>query len=139
MIDHNNYFGFREVANTADVALQVRGKDITDLFIQAALGMYALMRIEFGSKGFIIQRKVVNKEWDIESLLVSFLSELIFYAGRKEGFNQFNIAIRNNRLVGKLVGRRIVSMEEEVKAVTFHNLEINKCKRGYEVLIVFDV
>ena len=36
-------------------------------------------------------------------------------------------------------GGAVRSMEKEIKAVTFHNLEIRETGRGLEVEIVFDV
>ena len=138
MGDYNNYSGFREVAHTADVALKVRGNSIEDLFIQAALGMHAIMKMKLAN-GKFIQREIFLKEVDIESLLVSFLSELIFYAECGEGFNKFEIGILHNKLRGKIIGKEINSIEGEVKAITFHRLKIEMCKSGYETLLVFDV
>jgi SHS2 domain-containing protein len=38
-----------------------------------------------------------------------------------------------------LYGAPILSMDKAIKAVTFHNLQIQKTRRGVEVEIVFDV
>jgi SHS2 domain-containing protein len=39
----------------------------------------------------------------------------------------------------EMEGAQIVSTDKAIKAVTYHNLKIERTKRGFEVTIVFDV
>ena len=80
------------------------------------------------------------QEIDAESLLVEFLSELVYYAEQENmGFDHFVIAIKNDRLEVEMEGAPLESLGKAIKAVTWHNLEIKPTARGLEVVIVFDV
>jgi SHS2 domain-containing protein len=42
-------------------------------------------------------------------------------------------------LHASLEGAQLVSIDKEIKAVTYHNIAIKKTPRGLQVRIVFDV
>jgi SHS2 domain-containing protein len=77
---------------------------------------------------------------DPESLLVRFLSELLYF-GEAEGlaFDGFDLRMNGDRLNAYLEGAPIASLGKEIKAVTYHNLKIQKNEQGLRVRIVFDV
>jgi SHS2 domain-containing protein len=131
--------GFRELEHTADWQLEVWAPDLPALLEQSARGMYALAgaRLQAGSR---LNRKLDLPMKDPESLLVTFLAELLFLE-EQEGlaFDAFNLQIEGSLLHAGLGGARLVSIDKEIKAVTYHNLVINKTPRGLEVKIVFDV
>ena len=131
--------GFEERAHTADWALAVWAPDLTSLLEQAARGMYALMglrlrpepRVEFA---FDVQAL------DRESLLVSFLSELLYLGQQAEaGFDTFDVQSIEGGIHAHVSGVPIESQAKEIKAVTYHNLTIHDTERGLETTIVFDV
>ncbi|HSR31319.1 MAG TPA: bifunctional riboflavin kinase/FAD synthetase [Anaerolineae bacterium] len=70
-------YRYREVDHTADRALQVWGKELPDLFIGAARGMYNLMA-ELNGLVATHWRTIELKAWDRETLLVDWLNELLF-------------------------------------------------------------
>jgi hypothetical protein len=65
------------IAHTADWALKVWSVDLPGLFREAALGMYALMDVQFGAP--TQPRRLELSAHDPESLLVGFLSELLYF------------------------------------------------------------
>lgn len=137
-------FGFTEIEHTADWALKVWAPDLSLLFAQAAAGMYWLMETTLKS-GPRIERSIEVEGMDPESLLVGFLSELL-YLGESEGlgFHQIEVAFQEAGLpAGKLhavmVGAPIAAQKKEIKAVTYHNLEVRHTEQGVTVTIVFDV
>lgn len=131
--------GFREIEHSADWQLHVWGPDIQSLFEQAARGMYALSGARWLSPS-TEKRQVDLTALDHETLLVSFLSELLcIYEQERLGFNQFDLHVGANSLQAALLGANISAFEKEIKAVTYHNLFIRRTARGYEVNIVFDV
>jgi SHS2 domain-containing protein len=73
-------------------------------------------------------------------LLVSFLEQLL-YLGEMEGlgFDEFEIEVNSGRLCVELGGAPIESQAKEIKAVTYHKLEIRETGRGLEANLVFDV
>jgi len=81
-----------------------------------------------------------TEETDGESLLVAFLSELVYYAEQGNmGFDDFVIEIKNDTLKVEMQGAPLQSLSKVIKAVTWHKLEIHESARGLEVEIVFDV
>ncbi|MGC8856168.1 MAG: archease [Anaerolineae bacterium] len=133
--------GFREVPHTADWALQVWGADLPELFAEAARGMITLAGARL-AEGPRVKRTVKIEAPDVESLLVAFLSEVLFFMEQEHlGFDSFQIVIeREGQTVqAEMAGAPLLSLTKAIKAVTFHNLNVRRTKRGYEVEIVFDV
>jgi SHS2 domain-containing protein len=77
---------------------------------------------------------------DEESLLVEFLSELVFFAELENiGIEKIKLIRDGFSLVAHGIGKQIQQRKKEIKAVTYHNLVINKTDTGYQTVIVFDV
>ncbi len=131
--------GFRELEHTADWELEVWAPDLVTLLEQAARGMYTLSGIRLGP-GPRQPRTLAVQAHDPESLLVSFLSELLFL-GEQEGlgFDSFDLQLEGDRLQARLAGAPIVSTDKEIKAVTYHQLQVRETQEGLRVNIVFDV
>ena len=131
--------GYKERPHTADLSLDVWAQDVPTLFTEAAKGMYALMGGRIATSPREI-RHLVLSDPDKESLLVSFLSELIYLNEIEQlGFSQFEISIENQTLEGILVGGYWSDQVKSIKAVTYHNLVITNNNGIFEVTIVFDV
>lgn len=134
-----NTSGFTELEHTADWALRVWAGSLEDLLAQAARGMYSLMEVKLAD-GPRIQRRLVLEGSDLESLLVSFLSELL-YVGEEErlAFDRYELHLSPGRLDAWLEGAEFTEQRKEIKAVTYHKLEVRQTQTGWEVTIVFDV
>lgn len=131
--------GFRERPHTADWALEVWAPDAPTLLAQAALGMYTLMGVQNRSA------PCVSQEFDLafidlESLLVGFLTELL-YLSQRDGisFDRFDLQLTDDRFHARIGGQPIDYLAKEIKAVTYHDLRVVETKRGLEATIVFDV
>ncbi len=87
-----------------------------------------------------VMRAFQHQALDAEGLLVAFLSELVYLQDHEQlGFDRFQIELDGNLLQAKMEGARLVGLSKPIKAVTFHNLQIQRTPDGYEVQIVFDV
>jgi len=130
---------FEEIAHTADWALRVRAGSLTQLFVESARGMNALSGAQ-PAPGPCTRRSLTLSAPDDESLLVAFLSELV-YAAEQENlvFTEFQIHVQGQTLKAEMNGVPIVSIHKSIKAVTYHNLQIRHTAEGYEVEIVLDV
>jgi len=132
-------FGFSEIGHTADWALKVWAPDLPMLFRLAAEGMYSLTEITL-EPGPRIERTIELTGYDTESLLVSFLTELLFLnESQGLGFDQFQITLRQTTLHAVVSGAPIAAQNKEIKAVTYHNLHVSRSSAGFSVTIVFDV
>jgi SHS2 domain-containing protein len=133
-------FGFREHAHTADWELEVWAPDLPILLEQAARGMYALSGVQLQA-GSSRKHSMTLHAADAESLLVRFLSELLWVEQDQHlGFNDFSITVDDDyNLRAKLRGSTIANLDKEIKAVTYHNLVVQTTSQGLHVSIVFDV
>ncbi|MDX1437531.1 MAG: archease [Anaerolineales bacterium] len=131
--------GYREIEHTADWALQVWAPDLSELFRQAALGMYALSGIKLAPPAE--QSRIIKLDApDNESLLVAFLSELLLISeAERFGFSELSLDVQPGQVKAGLTGGEIIRQEKEIKAVTFHNLEIRQEGELFSAEIVFDV
>jgi len=132
--------GFREIAHTADWELEVWAPDLTGLLEQAARGMFAISgtRLQPGERQ---KRSLELQALDAESLLVRFLSELL-WLGEQENlaFDAYWFTLNPGwKLHVELTGAHITSQEKEIKAVTYHKLVIRRKYHGLAVNIIFDV
>jgi len=131
--------GFKELEHTADWELHVWAPDLAMLFQQAALGMYRLMGTQLNPAARALREVDLEAE-DPESLLVTFLAELLFI-GEQDGlgFDRFDLLVQDLHLYGRMTGGPITAQEKEIKAVTYHNLELRRTDQGFAINIVFDV
>jgi SHS2 domain-containing protein len=131
--------GYEEVEHMADWALRVWAPNLSVLFCQAAAGMYALMGVE-KHQTKPIQQTLYLEAVDMETLLVSFLSELLYrFEADGLSFNSIELDVQPFFLRAKLEGESGNSAQKLIKAVTFHNLKILEVNDQFETQIVFDV
>jgi len=135
---------FEELSHTADWCLRVWAVDLNQLFIETARGMNAISGIRLAEKPRV-QRSFSISAPDVESLLVSFLSEMVYFIEKDQlAFDEIDLVIDNENsspcnLSVNLRGASILSLDKAIKAVTFHNLHIQRTTQGVEVAVVFDV
>ncbi len=131
--------GFRELPHTADWELEVWAPDLATLLEQAARGMYHLCEAILVSHPRIT-RRIELTIIEPETLLVDFLSELLFITELEGlGFDDFNLQIERNQLIADVSGANLESLAKEIKAVTYHNIDIRDSGSELKANIVFDV
>jgi len=134
--------GFEEVSHTADLEIRVYAQDLESLFKEAANGMFSLCGIEGREKGISSVKQSISLEaMDYEGLLILFLEELLYRL--TEDYMYFEVEkidiVSEYSLKAKLSGTQIKTYQRDIKAVTYHNLNIQRTDDGYSVNIVFDI
>ncbi len=131
---------FVEIEHTADWSIRVRGATLPELFVNAATGMYSLMA-DISTITPTTERTIEASSVDTEALLVKWLNELLYHTEMSgEVFCAFAIvSFEPVRLVSTAKAGRGIELKKQVKAVTFHNMQIVSGENGYKVIIVFDV
>ena len=131
--------GFEEISHTADWSALVWAPDLPSLFVEAARAMSSLSGTVIGN-GARERRTFETEGPDVESLLVAFLSELVYYQEQENlTFDVFDLKVGAQWLKVQMEGAPPASVEKAIKAVTYHNLNIAKTVEGFETTIVFDV
>ena len=139
---------FELIEHTADVGIKAHGNTITELFENAARGMFSVITCEGANpQGSLVEKNIeIDKDaGELEDMLVSWLSELLYIFNREKiCFNSFKIAGLNNNSLKAVVGGVNIDLYQndlykEIKAVTFHNLKIEEDVEGFSCTIIFDV
>jgi len=151
--NEKNFIKFETMDHLSDVRLRVYGKNIIDLFENAAEGMFSLIsdldNVKKGIKKDIIINIMENA--DSEDFLITWLEKLL-YICEVEGllFSYFKIKdLKNsgsqNSISALIKGEKINHKKHEIflqiKAPAYHNLHIQQDKKTgiYNVEIIFDV
>jgi len=139
---------FEILEHTADIGIMAYGKTKREVFINSAKGMFEIIA---GNNNDIANNnfscKVILKAENLENLLVAWLNELLYIGEtRLVILNKFNIKeLSNFQIKAEVEGIKInppsVKIEKEIKAVTYHCLEIKKDEeRGFwSTRVIFDI
>ena len=132
---------FEEIEHTADLAIRAYGRDMRELFANAAHGMFALMVEPSLLEEPICEREVSLEATDYEGLLVDWLNELIYlHEVEGETYSQFAIeTLSPAKLKAHVIGGPTRSKTKAIKAATFHDLAIEETANGLVATVVFDV
>ena len=129
--------------HTADIRLEVRGATVEDLFVNAAEGFAELV----AERRDTAPRREVFLSIEaetIDDLLVDWLREIL-YLHETSGFVCIAAEVTDltqNALNARLRGRT-KGLEERgpfvIKAVTYHDVSVEKTEGGFVARVVFDI
>ncbi len=144
--------GFREIDHTADIGLQIWAPSLDELFVQAARGMCSLLlasdQYEFTP---IIPRREQKPHSieltadSVDLLLREWLSELLYiHSTERIYFADFAIRqITDTHVTAEAAGIEFSVGDEhlftEIKAVTYHGLEVTRDQEGFRAQVIFDI
>lgn len=123
----------------SDVRVRAFGNTKEELFLNAMEGMNAVLKPDLLKK--TTNRRVVVNSYDLNALLVDFLSEVLYLSQVNKEiytdvvFDKFS----DKELEGELKGNKVESFNEDIKAVTYHNLKIEKKRNGFQAVILLDI
>ncbi len=131
---------FEELEHTADWALKVRGRDLADLLINAAMGMMELAGVRPAESGGE-ERQIKLESLDRESLLVDWLHEVLLALEMEAvAYSEIKLQVEGDRgVVGKVIAVPLADMTKQIKAVTYNDLQIDEGPEGLTATVVFDV
>lgn len=135
---------YQLLEHTADMGIEASGETPEELFAQSA---YALLEILAGTPQAAAreERSVTLMAADTEELLVSWLNEILYLFEIQRFFPvDFEIEeVRGNRLLARVRGEPFDPqrhpVEREVKAVTYHQLRLEKSDGFWHARIYVDL
>jgi len=139
------YPPFLNLEHTADLKIRAYGKTKEEVFVNMAYGMFYNIcggRWPEKKSSQKISQEIKVDSSDLEALLVDFLSELNYLADLNNAvFDEIKIKILENRkLEGKISGVKVEGFNLEIKAVTYHQLKIEKTREGIWLAeVIFDI
>ncbi len=136
--------GYRFIDHTGDIGIIVHADELSGLFEQAARAMFEIIaELEHVHPKQASQLDIDAS--DLQALMVRWLSELNYrHITEEKLFCRFQIQeISPNHLHAQIFGESIDPHKHkiytEIKAVTFHGLQIRQTADGFEAQIIFDV
>lgn len=136
------------IDHTADIAVEVKSNTIKELFIASAYAWQESV-IEKNEIKISDKREINVNELSYEELLVRFLDELNFLLLTKKWImgklNQIEIKKKNEMynltavMSGDSISLKRYRLKVEIKAITFHQMEIKNINNEYTTRIVFDI
>ncbi len=124
----------------ADLKIRAFGRTKKELFLNMLLGMAENQKAEkLKTK---VKRQIKIKSLDLAALLVDFLSEALYLSQvNQEVYDSVKFSkFADTELAGELIGQKVERFDEDIKAVTYHNLEIKQTKDGgWQAIILFDI
>ena len=134
---------FELLEHTADIGIIAYGKDLKQLFANAARGLFSLIT-DLESISDSVKRKVKVTALNREGLLFEWLNELIYlFDANNMVFNRFDITkIVNTELEAEIYGEKVNpsrhSIKQGVKAATYHMLKVEDSD-GFKAQVLFDI
>ncbi len=136
--------GFEIFALTADKGIRAWGRDLPEVFTNAARGLWSLM-VEPGTvrprQAYPVHAGASGRE----TLLVAWLNELLYlYEAQGIALVEFSITRLGEESLEATVAGEPLDRERHppvghVKAVTYHMLSLRPTAAGWEAQVVVDV
>jgi SHS2 domain-containing protein len=136
--------GYRFTDHTADFGLEIFGTDAGDLFVQAAKALSDLI-----TDPKILQNRhrrsltVDGDDW--ADLMVNWLRELLYlWNGEAQLVSHVVIeTLAQKRLVARVAtddyNPGIHPIRNEIKAITYHRIQVGPYRTGWRARVIFDV
>jgi SHS2 domain-containing protein len=128
------------IEHTADLGIRVTAEDLPGLFREAGLALVDILgaRCPEGQNSVEVSAAGLDRV----DLLVRWLQELLYLVTVK-GLRLHGITVQD---LGEEQMKAVVQgafgntpLEKEIKAVTYHGLDIVQSGSGYEAAIIFDI
>jgi SHS2 domain-containing protein len=135
------------IDHTADIAIELSGSSLNELFLAGAEAWLVSIVDEMKIEADDLLEVEISAS-SIEELLVSFLNELNYLLITKNWLSSSiqSLKIFNDvdgcELSAELKGTKLIEdlhLRQEIKSVTYHQVEIVERDGNYSTLIVFDI
>ncbi len=135
---------FRFLDHTGDLGIEVYGQDLMELFENAGQALFHVITDPSMVEGKV-EKEISLIYDDLGTLMVDWLSELL-YLHDVDGllFGRFHVRSIGDRdfkakAWGDFFEERKHVIRTEVKAVTFHQLEVKQKRGGWQATVILDL
>ncbi len=141
-------FKFLKNSVTAELAFEAHGRSLNEVFTNSALAVTETM-VHAAAVQQKMHKVIKLQNKELKALLIDFLNEIIYYKDAEQIFlSKFDIEIKEKEnglwlLTAKIGGEPLDykrhQLRADVKAATYHMLELKKEKNGWLARVVLDV
>lgn len=134
---------FEILEHPADLKIKAYGKDLPEVFVNMAAAIAAQQAPDIGKLGNLDIEEIEIESVDLKSLLVDWLSEILYRSEvNKKVYTEFDVTEFSEspcRIKAAIKGVLVENKNIDIKAVTYHDLEIKKFDGQWEAVVVFDI
>ena len=130
--------------HTADLGLRITARELPQLYEEAAQALFSVI---VSDPALILPRRQVQfdlQSTSLELLLLDWLNELLFaFETRQLLLGEFSVTLCELRLQATARGEPVDpprhSLEHEVKAITYHGLQVSRVEDGWRAEVILDI
>lgn len=136
--------GFTILDHPADLGIAAYGKNLRVAFEQASVGLMSII-LELSNIQQRASRNVELSATDYEHLLVKWLSEVLYlydgegFVGGKFSISELTPTLLKATVYGELFDHERHITKLDVKAITYHQLQIIEKKEEVTVRVYLDI
>ncbi len=135
---------YKILPHTADLRLKVYGKNLPELFENAALGLARVLYKDAERKIKLSRgaEKISVEADGTETLLVAFLNQILALSNiNKKVYPKVKILYFSpQKIEAQISGVPTEGFDEDVKAISYHGLKIEKKRdKFFEMVVVLDI
>jgi len=130
--------------HTADVGLRARAADLEGLFEEAARALFSVIVADLQTVRPVQQVPVLIEAANTDDLLFDWLAELLYtFETRGLLLAEFDVSVDEAGLraiaSGEPIDRDRHQLQTEVKAITYHQLKVERDQTGWLAEVIVDV
>lgn len=130
--------------HTADVGLRIRAADLNGLLEEAARALFAVIVANPEAIQPVQQVEFQLNGTKRDDLLFDWLAELLYTLDtRRMVFSQFEVHVDDHGLTatarGEPIDRKRHTLAQEVKAITYHGLKVERDGAGWLAEVIVDL
>lgn len=133
--------------HTADMAVRVYGGSLKELFTSASLALFnVLVSKKQNRPKAVLKEIVIKKEGKtLEDLLKGWLDELLYFFSTQRiilhriKFLEVDETTLEAKVLFETFDADFFEPKNEIKAVTYHELKVEKVRNGWQAQVIFDV
>lgn len=135
---------FSYFEHTADVGLLAKAPDLNNLFADAARALFALIVEDPGDIRPETEIALELEGTEVDYLLFDWLNELLFrFETEHLLLADFEVNVRDDGLTAVARGEPLDAerhqLAHEVKAITYHQLEVKQTPEGWQARVIVDI
>ncbi len=130
--------------HTADIRMKIQAATLPRLFETGMKGMSRILNEDLcgGERRHAVKKIITVSAQDRTCLLVDFLSEVLSFSYTEKAIfcELVLLEFSEHLLSAEISGTQVPEFSEEIKAVTYHEADVEQNASGlWETIIVFDI
>lgn len=135
---------FEKFDHTADLGLRITAATLDELFAEAGRALFATIVEDLGTIREVLGDEFTVAGDDREYLLFDWLKELLYrFDAEHKLYCRFEVQVNDHGLTAQAWGesldwdRHVLS--NEVKAITYHGLQVQQVDSGWQAEVIVDI